>query len=218
MTDTATTARRLAEPTAALLADARRAAPTTRRSRAPVPRVSVAQVEAITDPVERRDVPEADGRVAGAGRRHRVHAAAGRKDRALRPAAGGDRSRQAAVLRDRDDRSAASRPAARREPQGPADEDRRQPASIPASLGATDVFAQAAILGLYDPDRSQTLTHSARSGRGRRSSAPMRAALAAQQPLKGAGLRILTETVTSPTLAAQLRELLARFPAAKWHQ
>ena len=25
----------------------------------------------------------------------------------------------------------------------------------PASLGATDIFAQAAVLGLYDPDRSQ---------------------------------------------------------------
>src|SRR5829696_829179 len=29
----------------------------------------------------------------------------------------------------------------------------------PGSLGASDVFAQAAILGLYDPDRAQTLTH-----------------------------------------------------------
>ena len=29
----------------------------------------------------------------------------------------------------------------------------------PSSLGATDLFAQAAILGLYDPDRSQTITH-----------------------------------------------------------
>src|SRR6187399_1406919 len=29
----------------------------------------------------------------------------------------------------------------------------------PSSLGATDLFAQAAILGLYDPDRSQTLTN-----------------------------------------------------------
>src|ERR1700724_1904739 len=29
----------------------------------------------------------------------------------------------------------------------------------PASLGGTDIFAQASILGLYDPDRSQTLTY-----------------------------------------------------------
>ena len=29
----------------------------------------------------------------------------------------------------------------------------------PSSRGATDVFAQAAILGLYDPDRSQTITN-----------------------------------------------------------
>src|ERR1700739_4135356 len=29
----------------------------------------------------------------------------------------------------------------------------------PGSLGATDAFAQAAILGLYDPDRAQTLSN-----------------------------------------------------------
>ena len=29
----------------------------------------------------------------------------------------------------------------------------------PSSRGATDLFAQASILGLYDPDRSQTLTN-----------------------------------------------------------
>ena len=29
----------------------------------------------------------------------------------------------------------------------------------PASLGATDVFAQASMLTLYDPDRSRTLVH-----------------------------------------------------------
>ena len=29
----------------------------------------------------------------------------------------------------------------------------------PASLGASDFFAQASLYGLYDPDRSQTLTY-----------------------------------------------------------
>ena len=42
--------------------------------------------------------------------------------------------------------------------------------------------------------------------------------LAAQRPLGGAGLRILTESVNSPTLAAQIRALLQRLPSAKWHQ
>src|SRR5207247_840993 len=44
------------------------------------------------------------------------------------------------------------------------------------------------------------------------------AAIAAQKAKKGAGLRILTETVTSPSLGAQLRGLLKDFPSAKWHQ
>jgi molybdopterin-containing oxidoreductase family iron-sulfur binding subunit len=42
--------------------------------------------------------------------------------------------------------------------------------------------------------------------------------LNAQQPLKGGGLRILTESISSPTLAAQLREFLSRYPSARWHQ
>ena len=46
----------------------------------------------------------------------------------------------------------------------------------------------------------------------------MRTVTTAQQATKGAGLRILTETVCSPTLAAQIEEILARFPAAIWHQ
>ena len=46
----------------------------------------------------------------------------------------------------------------------------------------------------------------------------MRTASTLQLASKGAGLRILTETVSSPTLAAQIEEILARFPAAMWHQ
>ena len=88
----------------------------------------------------------------------------------------------------------------------------------PGSLGATDVFAQAAVLGLYDPDRSQTLTRDGEIQPWPAFLGEIRAALTAQQPLKGTGLRILTESVNSPTLAAQLRDLLKRYPSATWHQ
>ncbi len=88
----------------------------------------------------------------------------------------------------------------------------------PGSLGASDVFAQASVLDLYDPDRMQTLTHVGDIRPWSAFIGAMRAALTAQGPLKGAGLRILTESVSSPTLAAQIRDLLARFPSAKWHQ
>ena len=88
----------------------------------------------------------------------------------------------------------------------------------PASLGAANVFAQAAILGLYDPDRAQTITRLGEIQPWSEFLAAIRTALSAQQPLAGAGLRLLTESITSPTLAAQIRELLQRFPSAKWHQ
>ncbi|MCU1383082.1 MAG: 4Fe-4S ferredoxin, iron-sulfur binding domain protein [Acidobacteria bacterium] len=88
----------------------------------------------------------------------------------------------------------------------------------PGSLGASDVFSQAAILGLYDPDRSQTLRSLGEIRPWSAFLGAMNAALTAQRAVKGAGLRILTESISSPTLAAQIRDLLTRFPAAKWHQ
>ena len=88
----------------------------------------------------------------------------------------------------------------------------------PSSRGATDIFAQAAILGLYDPDRSQTITNLGEIKPFGAFTEAVRAALSAQTSKKGAGLRILTETVASPTLAAQIDGVLKRFPAAKWVQ
>jgi len=88
----------------------------------------------------------------------------------------------------------------------------------PSSLGASDVFAQAAVLGLYDPDRSQTLTNFGEIRPWSAFLGAIRNAMTAQMPLKGAGLRILTESINSPTLAAQIREAIARYPSAKWHQ
>ena len=88
----------------------------------------------------------------------------------------------------------------------------------PGSLGAADVFAQAAILGLYDLDRATTLTHLGEIRPWSSFLGAIRAALTAQLPLQGAGLRILTESVGSPTLAAQIKDVLSRYPLAKWHQ
>ncbi len=88
----------------------------------------------------------------------------------------------------------------------------------PSSLGAADVFGQAAILGLYDPDRARTLTYLGEIRPWPSFIGAMRAAQTAQQAVRGAGLRILTESIGSPTLAAQIRDLLARFPSARWHQ
>src|SRR5438552_11504949 len=73
----------------------------------------------------------------------------------------------------------------------------------PGSLGATDAAAQASILTLYDPDRSQTVMRNGYiSGWGSFITA-LTAAREAGAPKKGAGIRILTGTVTSPTLASQ---------------
>ena len=88
----------------------------------------------------------------------------------------------------------------------------------PASLGATDVFAQAAVLDLYDPDRMQTLTHLGEIRPWSAFLGAMRELTTAQQGDKGANLRFLTESICSPTLASQMEELLTRFPAAVWHR
>src|SRR2546426_10301641 len=85
----------------------------------------------------------------------------------------------------------------------------------PASLGATDAFAQASVLGLYDPDRSQVVTHLGEIRTWEAFLSELRGALARQVAARGAGLRILTGCVTSPTLAAQLRNVLGRFPRAR---
>ncbi len=88
----------------------------------------------------------------------------------------------------------------------------------PDSLGAIDCFTQASVLGLYDPDRSQVVKHGRAIGTFDGFLLAAITALDAQRPKAGAGLRILTETVTSPSLARQIQALLKEFPKAVWHQ
>jgi MoCo/4Fe-4S cofactor protein with predicted Tat translocation signal len=92
----------------------------------------------------------------------------------------------------------------------------------PASLGSNSSTVQATLLDLYDPDRSQNIVIRENSGdAGSVGTWPgfldaMRAALLNTKD--GTGFRILTETVTSPTLTHQIKALLAAYPGAKWHQ
>jgi molybdopterin-containing oxidoreductase family iron-sulfur binding subunit len=88
----------------------------------------------------------------------------------------------------------------------------------PASLGATDVFAQASVLTLYDPDRSQVVRHLGEISTWETFVAAISTELEGLKARQGEGLRILTETITSPALAHQLQAILAALPAAQWHQ
>lgn len=87
----------------------------------------------------------------------------------------------------------------------------------PVGAGATDVFAQASVLQLWDPDRSQAVQQGAELSTW----AAFEAALEAHRPRfardGGAGLHLLTGALTSPTLAAQIAALQARYPNARWH-
>jgi len=97
----------------------------------------------------------------------------------------------------------------------------------PASpLGASDIFSQASVLDLYDPDRANNVTHmgTARPW-GQMLNAlvpqignPSIGVTGDQQRNQGAGIRFLTGATSSPTVGAQMKEILRRFPQAKWHR
>jgi MoCo/4Fe-4S cofactor protein with predicted Tat translocation signal len=86
----------------------------------------------------------------------------------------------------------------------------------PASLGGTDVFMQASILELYDPDRSQSVLH-----RGFANTWDAFLAALLEEAKKWAGdgglrLAFVTGGVTSPSLRHQFRRISDRFPNARW--
>jgi molybdopterin-containing oxidoreductase family iron-sulfur binding subunit len=88
----------------------------------------------------------------------------------------------------------------------------------PASLGATSTFDQATILSLYDPDRTQTVMKGGRIATWGEFLTALAAELPGLRDRQGRGLVLLTETITSPSLADQLQSLLKEMPEARWHQ
>lgn len=88
----------------------------------------------------------------------------------------------------------------------------------PASLGGTDLYAQASILDLYDPHRSPAILNLGKIGTWSAFVDEVAIVRSAMEALEGEGLRILTGTVTSPTLAWMFQRLAEAMPKAQWHQ
>ncbi len=88
----------------------------------------------------------------------------------------------------------------------------------PASLGASDVFMQAELLTLYDPERSQAVVHDRQISTWDAFLAELTAASEKYKSNGGAGLHILTRHETSPTFLDQISRLLRKFPEAQWHE
>ncbi len=88
----------------------------------------------------------------------------------------------------------------------------------PASQGSSDYFHQASILTMYDPDRAQIVTNKGRISSWEAFQSSLAVVRERAILKKGDGLRFLTETVTSPSVADQIKGILKEMPGAKWHQ
>jgi len=88
----------------------------------------------------------------------------------------------------------------------------------PAGLGGSDVFSQASILDMYDPDRSQIITYLGQLRTWSDYSLALKGALNSQNAIKGEGLRILSCPTSSPTMASLMDQVRSAFPESKWIQ
>jgi molybdopterin-containing oxidoreductase family iron-sulfur binding subunit len=88
----------------------------------------------------------------------------------------------------------------------------------PVVRGGSDPFTQATLLDLYDPDRSQHILYRGETRTWPSFLAAFRSMLADKKPRGGQGLYFLSETVTSPTLAAQWAQGQKNYPQAKFVQ
>jgi molybdopterin-containing oxidoreductase family iron-sulfur binding subunit len=83
----------------------------------------------------------------------------------------------------------------------------------PMSKGKSDAFTQATLLDLYDPDRSRGVRYQGNESEFGRFQQAF--AQAVGQTSGGDGVYFLSESITSPTLAAQWKQVKAKYPAIK---
>jgi len=100
----------------------------------------------------------------------------------------------------------------------PAEVESENPVWNPRGSSATDIFTQASLLNLYNPDRSSTPLYREDIRTWTAFVGEMRSALDEQRSKQGGGIRFLTESIISPALGQQMKDLLTALPQAKWHQ
>ncbi len=87
----------------------------------------------------------------------------------------------------------------------------------PGSLGALDSLSQAEILNLYDPDRSSVVMMGNDISTWDLFTEVISEELTKQTAARGAGIRILTGAISSPTTIEQIENFLRAYPEARWH-
>ena len=92
--------------------------------------------------------------------------------------------------------------------------------SHPESLGATTPYAQASVLGLYDPDRSARVVKkgSEAAGSWDQFVTELAPRFAQHRRDKGLKLSVLCEATSSPTVEALRRELADECPRLRWYE
>ncbi len=86
----------------------------------------------------------------------------------------------------------------------------------PSSLGGSSRYNQASVLGLYDPDRSQTVLKGNEASDWTAFWSEMDAVLATYKQNGGEGLRFLSGFIASPSTADGKAAVLKAYPKAKW--
>lgn len=84
--------------------------------------------------------------------------------------------------------------------------------------GGTDAFAQAAILNLYDPDRSRQFLNKGKAVSKEAALARLAEIAEKHAQKQGRGLRLLCRESSSPTRRRLRLQLEKKLPQAKWHE
>lgn len=86
----------------------------------------------------------------------------------------------------------------------------------PESLGATNSWALASVLSLYDPDRSKKPNHKSAPATWNEFEESWRTISAQLETSHGKGLAIVSERFTSPTIEKLTEQLRKKYPQALW--